>query len=816
MKPQTEIYKVLKSALVEKDVENAYRTALLKAFDYINIEFASKYGTDGVAHAHKYMGENIDLILLIECKYNKNFKDRINIIEVLIQALYYLKMFEKFGDDLPHVIMVGDINECFCLHSNDLIKYLSYNLDWSTAPSSAAKKNPQLIKEMHADENILPYIFNVDKHFDFKAVIEKAIELSKDIVNFVRITEKNINRVFNEFVDSVLYSKKLTKQNANELVNIFISTIINPSDNYIHPKKPQTLVTKDLGNIRVHNDRFKAFFKHFQREYSPHEKDELVAICDRLIEDTTRRFQGEFFTPTEWVEEAHRMIESEFGEDWKEKYVVWDPAWGTGNLTRDYKFKELYASTLNEVDIGIARQRGYNPEATIFQFDFLNDPDEKLPDGLKKALEDKRPIIVFMNPPYGRSSGINVFGSIEKGSAETSVAQRMKEDKLGMSSSQLYTQFLYRCSKMGSNNINIATYSMLLYLSGESFKKFRNVFLKQFRYINGMIFQASNFSNVGTQWAIEFSIWKPGETECKSDFSHKIKDVIDGKIKTIAIKNVYNTDNKTSLNNFVNYTPTLKDYPKFSSGLIIKDTDYGYGIDKRSFSNLISHGNNIMESAQSVYIINGGISRNVGKISVNNTTFYKAISIFTARRSLKGNWINWNDEYIAPNIDHPDYKQWNNDCLIYSLFESKSNQASLRNIDYKNRKWDIINEWFWISNDIMLKLANEHKFDELYRDCKNFGGERFIYKKLPETELSDDASIVYNKACELVYNSFQYRQILHEEHPEYHLNTWDAGWYQIKLILKQFMPDELREFRKLYKEFEDRMREGVYKFGFLK
>ena len=52
---------------------------------------------------------------------------------------------------------------------------------------------------------------------------------------------------------------------------------------------------------------------------------------------------------------------SVYGEDWKEKYVVWDPAWGTGNLTRDYKFKELYVSTLGYSDIQTAEQMGYNP-----------------------------------------------------------------------------------------------------------------------------------------------------------------------------------------------------------------------------------------------------------------------------------------------------------------------------------------------------------------------------------------------------------------------------------------------------------------------
>jgi hypothetical protein len=51
---------------------------------------------------------------------------------------------------------------------------------------------------------------------------------------------------------------------------------------------------------------------------------------------------------------------------------------------------------------------------------------------------------------------------------------------------------------------------------------------------------------------------------------------------------------------------------------------------------------------------------------------------------------------------------------------------------------------------------------------------------------------------------------------KYHLNTWDAGWYQIKLILKQFYQDDLREFTKKYKEFEDRMRPLVYELGFLR
>jgi hypothetical protein len=47
-----------------------------------------------------------------------------------------------------------------------------------------------------------------------------------------------------------------------------------------------------------------------------------------------RRFHGEFYTPEIWVDEGHRMIEQQFCPNWKDEYVIWDPAYGTGNLTK--------------------------------------------------------------------------------------------------------------------------------------------------------------------------------------------------------------------------------------------------------------------------------------------------------------------------------------------------------------------------------------------------------------------------------------------------------------------------------------------------
>jgi hypothetical protein len=347
------------------------------------------------------------------------------------------------------------------------------------------------------DVNIQPFVFDASA---MKECVNKIKELTDNVVRKVRVTEHNVVAIFEYFEKNVLGNVKLS---TNEKANLFIQIIINPNENYLHPKKKNALITKSFGEIVVNDRNFGSFFSHFEGDvYSPREKEKLTSIIDRLVEDTTRRKQGEFFTPTIWVDKAHEYISNTFGDDWKEKYVVWDPAWGTGNLTRDYKFKELYCSTLNQSDIDTANQMGYNPEATKFQFDFLNDPDEKLPQALRDVIASGREIIVLMNPPYGTSS--TSVNEKKIGTSDSIVNRLMKENQMGKGSQQMYNQFLFRlCNNFG--NFSICMFCPPLYLTGPSNNKVREFIFKSIKFVKGFVFDSSEFSDVKS-WPLSFSI----------------------------------------------------------------------------------------------------------------------------------------------------------------------------------------------------------------------------------------------------------------------------------------------------------------------
>lgn len=480
----------LSIAINEKDVENAYRHNLIKKFK--DMEITSPFGCDGFG-----VSKTFKIRTLMEFKDDLNLSNKTELSKVICQSIFYVKRFYDKGIIPPSTIFVADRNECTVLHVNDILKYLELDLNWSTPPSQAHTIT-ELLLAVIKDENIKPFIYSSD---NFNDCIEKIKDLTDNIQRKVLVTDKNITEVFRHFDEKVLGKNKLT---TNERANLFVQILVNQDDNYLHPvSKRKTVVTKSFGEVSiVSRDAFQSFFGHFASSYTPSQKHKLAAVVDRIVEDTTRRKQGEFFTPAIWVDKAHEYIASVYGEDWKEKYIVWDPAWGTGNLTRDYKFKELYVSTLNQSDIDTANQMGYNPEAVKFQYDFLNDEYEKFPIGLRNAIESGKEIIVLMNPPYGTSSTSG--GNHKEGTSLTKISDLMKLEKLGKSCEQLYAQFLFRLNSIGIKNICI--FAKPNFFSSSGFKEFRLKIWIDYDFRNGFVMDASEFADV-KQWPLTFTIW---------------------------------------------------------------------------------------------------------------------------------------------------------------------------------------------------------------------------------------------------------------------------------------------------------------------
>ena len=202
-------------------------------------------------------------------------------------------------------------------------------------------------------------------------------------------------------------------------------------------------------------------------------------------------------------------------------------------------------------------------------------------------------------------------------------------------------------------------------------------------------------------------------------------------------------------------------------------------------------------------------------VSIEQDNFIKSISLFSARRLIQANWENWTDEYLAPDESHPDYEEFVNDSVAFSLFESKSNQSSLRNVEYKDKSWEIKNEFFWMSREEIMNLADENDNEECYEDAVN-SKERFVYEYLQNITLSPEAQAVLDAANNLVRETFKYRNDYNIERPDYQINNWDCGYYQQKGLWNLYMKDEFDQFRDLYNNLANKMRPMVYELGFLK
>lgn len=843
-----EFLKSLKSAEDESDVEQAYKRIFQKRYvDGIqNAEMNRPYGSDGYLRSGDLV---LVLRMLMEFKKGTDFANISTRARIIAQVVYYLKKFKQNGEELPNVIFSGDEEEMFIVYAPVLFNYLAEDYDWNIAPSDA-HKNLELLNKLNNDPNLSSFVFNINTPgFNINEVLNAIDSLvANDGENIkIKADEANIRIVFDEFIRMIFSDQRKVKlgldpnKEPHLLVSIFIQSILGDKNLYPIPTMKNTLHLPNGRQIKIDTNAFSAFFSRYERKYTIEEQDILRAIADQLIEETTRRFSGDFWTPTIWANRAHTIISDVIGKEWRKNFIVWDCAAGAKNLTRDYQFSNLYSSTIHQEELDIGSN--YNKDSISFQYDFLNDDVHinpktksnqiKMPIELFNDLKNDKPIVFFANPPYGTANDAGAQGTSKKDIAKTEMNKVMKNNKLGQSSQQLYAQFFYRILKLKDDfnlsNVYIAFFSKTQFLTGGKYwKSFENNLFSQFTFEKGILFNAGEFSDVSDAWAITFGVYKLRdkiEENYIKEFNFTVEESDEDGIKHIENKTIQLVPQNEFLSEWLREPNKRrkdfkeKPYPQFSS---IFNVNEGKGSRGTLLSNSIGYmvtvANNVYKSQRDVFILSGSAYMGNG-VAVTPENIERAVVTFASRKSVKHSWINDMENFKKPYFENIEDEVWDefiNDCLIYSLFHiGASYQGSLSNIEYHNELFDIKNEWFFMSYKDIKSLAQQHYLNEIEEELRFTNEERFVYNKIKDTELSKEAQAVYNQAVYLLEKTFEYRAIANQEHPEWDLNRWDAGFYQIYKIVDNYNINGLDDFKNSFSKLESKIEMKVYNFGML-
>lgn len=838
MRKQTKA--ALSFARVEKDVENAYRAEV--SHQRADAAWTSPHGTDGYA-TWENKGALTHVRLLLEAKYDHDLKAKIPVCNVLGQFILYLKRFEQAGEVMPNVLLVGDKNECFVLATDAVRGFLNLEIDWSVAPS---KGSPDLTLALVKGFNLLPYVYDVG-NLDFKDVIAKVEALACGAQHQVRATVDNLGAIFFYWRDNVFVGKGASALTPTEQVGVFLRCLFQPVDVYLHPAKRGVLVVPGYPDgIAVSSDQYRSFFDHFAQGYKPSEVEAFYTMKDRLIEDDARRRQGAFFTPRLWVDEAHRELDRVLGPKWRQECVVWDPAAGTANLTRDYSdWGCLVSSTAERSDVDAMTVQGWG--GVSFQYDFLNPGVESpffedasvkniVPESvdtmLRAAAKAGKRLVFLMNPPYGTASNAGTEeGDHKAGIALTGVNLRMKAEKIS-ASQQLYAQFMYRCATIaqeyGFKQYTVAVYSKPTFMCSGSYHGFREFWYSTFQYQAGMLFQASHFADVSGRWGISFTIWNSGgSTPMDADLPVQIKDVPAGLFDVVpqGMKSIYNSDDREASAWIRESTRGLKgvDAPQMSSGLLIKQKG-PVTLAPGFLGFLVSAGNAPQYSGTQVWWCSAaGLCGNaLAGVTLLPSNWRRAVALYGARKLVQGNWINDKDEYLRPDETQPGYDQWVDDCHIYALLHNANNCTAMRDVQYKGTSWRIKNHWFWRTRADALHALDAKDTPTLYRDCKAEPvktadvEDAYFAHVLPSLSLSPDARVVLDRLDAVWTKSLPVRESYAAGRPELHLTAHDAGVYQLKHLWRDLFPEEWKALQEAFHALEGRLRDGVYAYGFLR
>ncbi len=768
--------------------------------------------------------------VLFEFKADKNFQNLKALATILAQSLYYIRRLKYIEVEkaIPFFICLADKNEATITETRKWSTYYTNDgYDWERP---ASKPDPKLIDHLVKEpETGKIHVYKLDKKQEqeaFKKNLDNALnpQMIMDFGDKKIINEENFEAVFEHWKNVIgPYIVNGYKPSFYFLANIQRDKVIIDNDN---SRVVFTFEDKNSKTQKVLMKDYDYFWSVYDYVENADTINGIHAKLDRLTDESQRRFEGEFFTPLHFGQKAVHYWNEVLGKNWYKsgKYRIWDMAAGTGNLEYHLPaeaYKYLYMSTLHGSEADHLSK--VFPNATCFQYDYLNDdveyvfnkgnlpftPNWKLPKKLRDELADpKITWIVYINPPFATAQDAKSDGSSKKGVSKTKVELAMDNVDVGHAKRELFAQFMFRIVNELPNNSYLGMFSTLKYLNAPDSVAYRDNHFN-FKYEKGFLFHSKCFHGVTGNFPISFLIWNLSK---KSESKSVEIDIANSSGATIGIKHLRLIEKNDVLNNWFKRPQNSKDYilPAMSNGITVKDgnTDTRHRARPDFLASICSKGNDF-QNAKYVTILSSP-SVSAGAFSVIKENFEQALTLHAVRKIPKPNWLNDRNQFLIPQSEPT--KVFINDCVVWSLFSNSNQTSSLKNVLYFGRTYQIKNNFY------PFRLE-EIKHWEIkapdFRQQITKDDNRFVADWLSKIDLSDEAKDVLTKA-KVVYKLF-YSNLNHMATNKWKIDSWDAGWYQIRRCLTghNLATDEIKELNKANEKLANKILPQIEEFGFL-
>lgn len=427
---------------------------------------------------------------------------------------------------------------------------------------------------------------------------------------------------------------------------------------------------------------------------------------------------------------------------------------------------------------------------------------DNLPKKLQQAIEYKLPIFINMNPYLEHKTCLDRL-------YDQMVANGYSNKLILNPFYGCIYKLLYLCSEYDLNEVRIGFFSPVdMFNEKEEYNQFYMKFKSKFKFNRGVCFSPKSVGVNSKEEFIAYSIWDlKRENSEKSDNAVVLNTCVQHTDDTIleGAGRLFRGQKESLYDWEVNSIKTSgisSIVPKYSS----IQTPSGETIKR--FSNVLGYQANTKNLLRSYKRV-GVYSVPVGdctEITIEN--FYKSVASYTVR-SCVGQDIDIPKRLNAPDVMVDGYQKWLADAVIYFLFSPNNMTKS-----YREKDLVLSNRLFPLK---LTDVKNIIRDKNILDDIESRGADNLIITQVIDSLFND----LTKPALELF--SFCKQKIIESltgkirENYGYKdsLVAWDASFYQIRRIESVFTEEEEKMYSYLFSKLQERLNDGVYKYGFI-